>query len=363
MSSIIGDRIKVSVFGQSHGEAIGVVIDGLPVGQLIDVEMLAAFMARRSPGTNQVSTKRREPDFVRFVSGLRDEKTCGAPLCALIENTDVQSSDYQVFEDLPRPGHADYPAHFKYAGQNDIRGGGHFSGRLTAPLCIAGGIALQLLAKQNIWVGAHALAVGAIEDMRFDPVHVDREELLLPSQSSFPTLSEEVGAKMLALIEATRAANDSIGGVVECAVIGMPVGVGDPIFGGVENKLSSMIFGIPAVKGIEFGAGFEAARMTGSVHNDAYRAVDGIIKTETNYHGGVLGGLTTGMPIVFRVAIKPTPSIGLLQKTVRLSTGKEEEMTIKGRHDPCIVPRAVPAVEAAAALTLLDMILAEDVAC
>lgn len=356
MSSMIGERVIVSIFGQSHGEAIGVVMDGLPKGLRIDQEALAAFMARRAPGLAATATQRKEADAVRFLSGLVEGKTCGAPLCAIIENTDAHSGDYGDLYDLPRPGHADYPAHVKYGGHQDVRGGGHFSGRLTAPLCVAGGIALQYLKERGIFVGAHALSIGPFRDTPFDAVNATKDGVLAPSKNKFPTQNQAAGEAMQKYIVDMHAEGDSVGGIIECCAVGVPEGVGEPMFGGVESRLSQMIFGIPAVRGIAFGAGFEAADMLGSAHNDAYCVRDGKIKTATNHHGGILGGITTGMPIVFRVAVKPTPSIGKPQRTVRLSTQTEEELTVHGRHDPCIVPRAVPCVEAATALVLLDMV-------
>lgn len=355
MASTIGERIRTTIFGQSHGEAIGVVVDGLPAGEAVDLSTLQAFLDRRAPGRSRLVTQRKEADTPRFLSGLVDGKTCGAPLCAVIENTDARSGDYAAFMDLPRPGHADYPAHVRYGGHADLRGGGHFSGRLTAPLCIAGGIALQLLARRGVTVGAHIARIGDVADTPFDPGTVTADALLAAGRKPFPVLDDAAGARMQAAIEGVMAQGDSIGGIVECCAAGLPAGLGDPIFGGVENRMSAMLFGIPAVRGVSFGAGFDAADMTGSCHNDAYIMQNGSIKTETNHHGGVLGGLTTGMPLHLRVAFKPTPTIAREQRTVRLSTGTEETLAAKGRHDPCVVPRAVPCVEAAVALVLLDL--------
>lgn len=351
MSNSIGERVRVTVFGQSHGEVIGCVVDGLPHGEAIDEARLQAFMDRRAPGRDRTATRRREADAPRIVSGLVDGKTCGAPLCALIENTDTRSSDYSALCDLPRPGHADYTAHLRYGGHQDARGGGHFSGRLTAPLCAAGGIAMQILARRGISIGAHILSVGDIEDVPITP-----ETLHAAAGNAFPAIDIPSGEAMRQAILETSAAGDSLGGIVECCAVGMPAGIGDHMFGGVENRLSAALFGIPAVRGVEFGAGFQAARMRGSEHNDPFCVRDGRIETTTNHHGGVLGGITSGMPIVFRVAFKPTPSIGMAQTTVSLSRMREETLTIGGRHDSCIVPRAVPCVEAVCAIVLLDML-------
>lgn len=354
MSSMTGERVRISIFGQSHGEAIGVVVDGLPAGEAIDTEALQAFLARRAPGRGALSTPRREADVPRFLSGLVNGKTCGAPLCAILENGDTRPADYESLRRLPRPAHADYPAQARHHGHQDVRGGGHFSGRLTAPLCVAGGIAMQLLARRGVYVGAHLEAVGAARDSRFDPVALTRETLALPASRPLPVLEEAAGDAMASEIQAAAADGDSIGALIECGAVGMPPGVGEPMFGGMENRLSAIVFGIPGVRGIEFGTGFAAAFMRGSAHNDAYAVLDGRIVTESNHHGGILGGITTGMPIIFRVAAKPTPSIAQTQQTVNLETMEVEALQIRGRHDPCIGPRMVPCVEAAAALALLD---------
>ncbi len=328
MSSTYGENLKISIFGQSHSEAIGVVIDGLPAGFEVDMDELNEFLSRRAPGQGKHTTSRKEPDRPEFLSGLVGNKTCGAPLAAVIRNTNTRSSDYDNIRDIPRPGHADFAARIKYGGAEDVSGGGHFSGRLTAPLCIAGGIALQILKEKGITVKAEIKEIGG-----------KREDFL-------------------ETIEEARLDADSVGGIVECVIEGVPAGYGNPMFGGVENKIASCVFGIPAVKGVEFGAGFETARMRGSENNDEfYYDEDGGIRTRTNNHGGILGGITTGMPIVFRAAFKPTPSIGKPQKSISFSEKKDTVLEIKGRHDPCVVTRAVPCVEAAAAITVLDIIL------
>lgn len=356
MSSEFGHLLKISVFGQSHGRAIGVVVDGLPAGEAIDLAELQAFLDRRKPGKNRLSTARKESDAPTFLSGLENGKTCGAPLCAVIENGDQHSSDYAGLTDTPRPGHADYTANLKWGGQADMRGGGHFSGRLTAPLCIAGGIAKQILARRGIHVGAHLSEAAGIGDDPF-PLHPTAALFQEIAAKDFPVLSDGAGERMQAAILAAREALDSVGGIVECAAIGLPAGLGDPMFDGVENRLAAALFGIPAVKGVEFGAGFAAARSRGSENNDAFSVADGTVVTDTNHAGGILGGITNGMPIILRMALKPTPSIAREQKTVCLSRMEETPLAIRGRHDPCIAHRAVPVVEAVTAAVLLDLLL------
>ena len=356
MSSEFGHLVKVSVFGQSHGKAIGVVVDGLPAGEAVDLEELQAFLDRRKPGKNRLSTARKEADAPTFLSGLENGKTCGAPLCAVIENGDQHSSDYAGLTDTPRPGHADYTAAVKWGGQADMRGGGHFSGRLTAPLCIAGGIAKQLLARRGVYVGAHLKEVAGIPDASF-PLHPTADLFAEVAAKDFPVLDDGAGARMQAAILDARNSLDSVGGIVECAAVGLPAGLGDPMFDGVENRLAAAIFGIPAVKGLEFGDGFAAARARGSGNNDPFVLADGAVATATNHAGGILGGITTAMPLVLRAAFKPTPSIAQPQRTVRLSTGEETVLEIRGRHDPCIAHRAVPVVEAVTAAVLLDLLL------
>ena len=358
MSSEFGRTLRVGVFGQSHGAAIGVTVDGLPAGERIDLAELQAFLDRRRPGKSPLSTARKENDVPEFLSGLRDGATCGSPLCAVIYNSDQHSSDYTELADKPRPSHADYTAWVKWGGQADMRGGGHFSGRLTAPLCIAGGIAKQILARHGVFVGAHLAAVGAEDDEAF-PLYPTDELFRAVAAKPFPTISDAAGERMQRLILSAREAQDSVGGIVECAAIGLPAGLGDPMFDGIENRLASALFGIPAVKGVEFGAGFDASRLRGSENNDAFRVEDGRIVTETNRAGGILGGITTGMPLTLRVGIKPTPSIGRPQRTVSLARMENTELTIRGRHDPCIAHRAVPVVEAVTACVLLDLLLEE----
>ena len=356
MSSEFGKLLRVSVFGQSHGRAIGVNIDGLPAGEAIDLDALYTFMARRKPGTSPLSTARKEKDLPIFLSGLENGVTCGAPLCAIIENQDQHSHDYAELLDKPRPSHADYTANVKWGGHADMRGAGHFSGRLTAPLCIAGGIAKQILARRGIYVGAHLSSVGAENDTFF-PLYPTRELFDSIAEKPFPVLDDQAGVKMQELILRARESLDSVGGTIECAAIGLPAGLGDPMFDGMENRLAAALFGIPAVKGVEFGLGFGSARLFGSENNDPFTIEDGKIVTDSNRCGGILGGITNGMPVTLRVAVKPTPSISLSQRTVSLQNNAPTELVIQGRHDPCIAHRAVPVVEAVTATVLLDLLL------
>ncbi len=325
MSSVYGEYFRISIFGQSHSPAIGVTVDGLPAGITVDMEKLQRFMDRRAPGQGRHTTSRKEPDRPEFLSGLTGDTTCGAPLTAIIRNTNTRPGDYDDIRDIPRPGHADYTAHVKYGGFEDVSGGGHFSGRLTAPLCVAGGIFLQILEKRGVTVEASILEIGGNRD---DPL-------------------SEIGK--------AAAERDSVGGIISCAVRGVPAGIGDPVFGGMENRIAQVIFGIPAVKGIEFGAGFRAAEMRGSQNNDPFFYDEqGNVKTGSNNAGGILGGITTGMDITFNVAFKPTPSIAREQRSISYSRRENAVLEVRGRHDPCIVPRAVPVVEAAAAVAVAD---------
>lgn len=351
MSSYYGSHLHVSIFGQSHSPAIGVSIDGLPAGEVIDLDMLHAFLKRRAPGQSPTATPRMEEDMPEILSGLFHEKTCGAPLAAVIHNNHFRSRDYNDLNDLPRPGHADYTAAQRYKNHQDYRGGGHFSGRLTAPICIAGGICMQILARRGVSIGAHILSIGAVQDRPFQPLGESFDHL---SAGTFPVLNHAVASQMEQAILQAKENGDSLGGIVECMVQGFPAGIGNPMFSGLENKLASALFAIPAVKGVDFGAGFDVATMTGSTNNDPFVSDGGTIRTLTNHHGGILGGISSGMPILMRAAFKPTPSISIKQQTVRLSSAEAAPLEIQGRHDPCIVPRAVPVVEAAVAIALLD---------
>lgn len=350
MSTVLGRKLNVTLFGQSHADAIGAVIEGLPAGFAVDAEALQQFMNRRT-ADGVFSTTRKEPDVPEFISGLVDGKTCGAPVTVLIRNTNVRSGDYRDLRDHPRPSHADYPASVRFDGANDIRGGGQFSGRLTAALCAAGGICLQVLQSKGVFIGAHIASIGAVKDKAFDPVSVSALDF---KTDKFPTLDAAAKDDMQALIMAARNEGDSVGGTVECAAVGLPVGIGDALFDGLESRISSVVFGIPAVKGIEFGKGFDAALLKGSENNDPYYFDGDTVKTRTNHSGGILGGISNGMPLVMKVAFKPTPSIAKAQETVELSSKTAYTLTVKGRHDPCIVPRAVPCVEAALAIALAD---------
>ena len=349
-----GSKIRVTIFGESHGPAIGCVLEGLPAGEKIDFEALGAFLERRAPGRNDLSTARRESDVPEFLSGLQEGVLTGAPVCAVIRNADQHSGDYAQLKDLPRPGHADYTASIKFHGFNDVRGGGAFSGRLTAPLCVAGGILLQLLERRGIVIGAQIQRIHKSVGAAFNPVTVSAETLRYLNTLTFPALDDACAAAMQEEIHSAAAQGDSVGGVVECAVTGVPAGVGDPMFDGLENRLARALFAIPAVKGVEFGAGFQVVELFGSEANDPFVMEGDAIRTATNHCGGILGGISTGMPLVLRVAFKPTPSIAKSQRTVSLSRREETELVIHGRHDPCVVLRAVPVVMAATALALFD---------
>ena len=360
MSSTWGNFIKLSIFGGSHTEAIGVNIDGLPAGEAIDWEQVLAQMARRAPGQDPTATRRRERDTPRVLCALLDGVTTGAPLCAIIENTNQRSKDYEGLRVRPRPGHADYTAYVKYGNHHDVRGGGHFSGRPTAPLVFAGAVARQILARRGVAVASHVASVAGVEDVPMDFVSPDAALLRRLSEEYFPVISPERKAGMRQAIEDARMAQDSVGGTVECVVTGMPAGVGDPMFGGVENTIASLCFGIPAMKGLEFGSGFGGAGLRGSQNNDPFHFDgEGRVRTRSNNSGGILGGITNGMPLVFRAAFKPTPSISQEQDTVDLSTGENVKLSIHGRHDPCIVPRAAAAVEAAACVAVLELLAAD----
>lgn len=360
MSSEFGTTIKMTVFGESHGAAIGCVIDSLPAGEAIDSDELAAFMARRAPSDAVFSTKRREPDSVEFLSGVTGGKTNGFPLCLTIANTDAHPSDYSELKAIPRPSHADYTAHLKYGGKADMSGGGHFSGRLTAPLCAAGGVAKQILARKGVFVGAHILSVGSVSDTNFPATGLTVDELAAPGRRSFPICDTEKEPAMLEEIRSAAMAGDSVGGVAECAVLGLPAGIGGPMTGGVESALAFALFGVPAVKGVEFGSGFEGSKKRGSENNDPFAATGGVIATDTNNAGGILGGITTGMPLILRCAFKPTPSIAAPQRSVDLSSGEETQLTIRGRHDPCVAVRGVAVVEAVTAYIVLDLLTSYD---
>ncbi len=356
MGSVYGNLLKVSIFGESHGNGIGVVLDGFPAGVEFDESFILREMKRRAPSSLPGSTARREADIPRIISGIKDGFSTGAPICAIIENTDTHSKDYSKLKSTPRPGHADFTAEIRYNGFQDPRGGGHFSGRLTAPLTFAGALCKLALLKKSIFVGGHVLQVGNIKDEVF-PTLPDKEFLSALRKKQFPVINDASGESMLQLIDNVRQSKDSVGGIVECAAIGLSAGVGSPMFDTLESRLASILFAIPAVRGVEFGAGFRAAEMLGSGANDPFYYDNTTIRTKTNHHGGALGGISTGMPILLRCAFKPTPSIAQTQQTVNLETKEEDVIAIEGRHDPCIVCRAVPVVESAVAISLLDQIL------
>lgn len=358
MSSTWNNRISISIFGESHGPAIGVVIDNLPPGEYIDIDELGRFLARRAPKKDGTTTMRGEKDLPQIMSGLINDKTTGTPLCAFIQNTDTRSKDYSNISKLARPGHADYTGAVRYKGFNDVRGGGHFSGRLTAPLCFAGAVCGQILEKRGIYTGAHIAEIHNIKDDAFDRTNVSKQDILDVRYKKFPVINDEQGQKMFDDIQKARTGCESLGGIIECACVNVPAGIGSPMFDGLENTLAQLIFGIPAVKGLEFGAGFLTAKMVGSQNNDDFYVDDrGHVKTKTNNHGGILGGISSGMPITLNVAIKPTPSISKPQDTIDYGSMKNDVLSIKGRHDPCIVPRAVPCVESAVNIGILSHML------
>ena len=359
MASVYGNVLHLSIFGQSHSSAIGCSLDGIPAGVAIDMDELQRFLSRRAPGRDETSTTRKEADAPEFIAGITDGYTNGAPIAAIIRNGNTRSQDYDNLRRMPRPGHADWPAQVKYRGFQDVAGGGHFSGRLTAPLCIAGGIAKQALAAQGIDVVAHIAALGpdAITDTPLDPTRLSTVQTEAILANPLPCISAMAAKRMRECIIEAKNELDSVGGVIECAAYGLPAGLGDPMFDGMENRIARIAFGIPAVKGVEFGAGFNVAQLRGSQNNDDYRMVDGTVQPQTNNAGGILGGITTGAPLIWRMAVKPTPSIGQHQNSVDLKTGQDADLVVKGRHDPCIVPRAVPVAEAACALAILDSIL------
>ncbi|MFA5524234.1 MAG: chorismate synthase [Tissierellales bacterium] len=357
MSGVWGNNLKLSIFGESHGKGIGVVIDGLPAGFEIDFEFIDKEMRRRAPGRSKIASQRKESDSFDIISGYFNNKTTGTPLCATIQNNDSRSNDYDKIKSLLRPGHADYTGYVKYSSFNDHRGGGHFSGRLTAPLVFAGAIANQILMKKGIVIGSHILSIGHIQDKSLDFINVDDNTLIEIKEKDFPTIDDEKGNRMKKLIEEVRMAGDSIGGIVETAIVNLQAGLGEPFFDSVESKLSQLLFSIPGVKGVEFGMGFGITRLKGSQANDEYYIENQEIRTYTNNNGGILGGITNGMPTIFRVAIKPTPSISKIQKTVDIKNMENAQILIEGRHDPCIVPRVVPVVEAVSALAILDLFM------
>lgn len=357
MSAVWGKNIKLTIFGESHGEGIGIVIDGLPSGMELNLEEINYEMQRRAPGQSELSTPRKEKDSFQILSGFFNNKTTGAPFAAVIYNNNTISKDYSEIQYNMRPSHGDYTGFIKYNGFSDYRGGGHFSGRITAPLVLAGAIAKQYLSKIGIIIGSHIYSIGSIFDNSFDKINIDEKLLCKLSHTNFPILDNNIEEKMKNSIKNAKDDKDSIGGIIEAAIVNVPAGIGEPFFDSFESVLSHMLFSIPGVKGVEFGAGFSISSMTGSIANDEYYYENEKVKTYSNNNGGILGGITNSMPIVFRTAFKPTPSIGKKQRTINVETKENVEIEIKGRHDPCIVLRAIPVVEAAASIVMLDYIV------
>ena len=355
MSGMWGSKIKLSIFGESHGDAIGITIDGLPAGFSIDMDKIMMEMARRAPGKSSLSTPRKESDIPEILSGYFEGKTTGTPLCAIIRNSNTKSKDYSKLKDVMRPGHADYTGAVRYKGFNDYRGGGHFSGRITAPLVFAGAICKQILEVKGIIVSAHINSIGKIKDCSFLESDISDELLNSFKEKELPLINTKLEDEMRQEILRARSSGDSIGGTIECAILGVSPGIGDPFFDSVESTLAHLMFSVPAVKGIEFGKGFDISKMRGSEANDEYYLENGNIKTKTNNNGGILGGITNGMPIIFNVAIKPTASIFKEQNTVNIVTMEETTLCIEGRHDPCIVQRALPVIEAVAAIGITEL--------
>ena len=356
MSGIWGNNIRISIFGESHGEAIGINIDGLPAGFEIDMDKVLYEMERRAPGRNDLSTPRKEKDLPEILSGYFSGKTTGTPLCAIIRNTNTKSKDYSKLKDIMRPGHADYTGHIRYDGFNDYRGGGHFSGRITAPLVFAGAICRQILEERGILITSHIKSIGEIEDKSFLDVDINEEIIQGFKGKDLPLIDQSLNESMRKKILAAKEEFDSVGGTVECAVLGIEPGIGNPFFDSVESTLAHLMFSIPAVKGIEFGRGFDITKMKGSEANDSMYFEQEKVKTKTNNNGGILGGITNGMPIVFNTAIKPTSSILKPQNTVNINTKEDTVLEVNGRHDPCIVQRALPVIEAVTAIGILDLI-------
>ena len=357
MSGIFGMNIKMSIYGESHGKAIGVVLDGIPPGLALDEEAIAREMARRAPGQSALTTARKEKDAVEIQSGFFNGYTTGTPLCARIANSDQHSKDYSILKDKMRPGHGDYAGYVRYQGYNDYRGGGHFSARLTAPLVFAGAVAKQALAQYGITIGAHILRIHDIVEPSFNPLGESEATLKAIDAKAFPVIDDAIGEQMQSCILTAKGALNSVGGVIEAMAINLPAGLGAPYFDSVESHLSKMLFSVPAVKGIEFGDGFGFAQLTGAEANDQMHYEEGRVRCYTNHNGGITGGLTNGMPLVFRVAMKPTASISREQKTVSMAEHSDTTLTVVGRHDPCIVQRAVPVIEAVTAWTLWDLLI------
>lgn len=352
MSATWKNNIEITIFGESHGKAIGVVLGNLPSGITLDMDKIDKEMKRRAPGLNTMSTARKEADRVEIMSGVEDNTTTGAPLMAMIHNSDQHSKDYSILKSHMRPGHSDYPAYIKYQGFNDVRGGGHFSGRLTAPIVFAGSVAKQILANKGIYVGAHIKSIKEIDDSSFG-MSLSKETLDTLLLQQYPVLNTSVFPSMQECIETARMNQDSVGGKIECAIVGVNPGMGEPFFDSIESHLSSLLFSIPAVKSVSFG-NVNIDKLLGSEANDSYYYQGDTVQTKTNNNGGITGGISNGMPIVFTVGMKPTPSISKVQETIDVIKKQNTIVEVHGRHDPCIVPRAIVVVEAMAALTILD---------
>ncbi|MDQ0151235.1 chorismate synthase [Eubacterium multiforme] len=356
MSGMWGNNIRLSIFGESHGEGIGITIDGLPSGFLLDIDRINFEMERRAPGRSSISTARKEGDKIEILSGLFNGRTTGTPLCGIIKNSDKKSKDYSKLKTLMRPGHADYTGNIRYEGFNDYRGGGHFSGRITAPLVFAGAICKQILESKGIRIVAHIKSIGSICDDSFNPTNIDGNLIKNLPNMELPLVNSSLEDDMRNEILNAKISGDSVGGVIECAVVNINAGIGNPFFDSVESTLSHLLFSVPAVKGVEFGDGFNISKLKGSEANDEFYYDGDEIRTKTNHNGGILGGITNGMPVIFKVAIKPTASISKPQHTINLQSKKEEELKIEGRHDPCIVQRALPVIESVSAIGILELL-------
>ncbi len=353
--NVFGNIYKVMLIGSSHGNLVGVVIDGVPPAEEINIDEIEQDLRRRAPGQSKVTTQRKEKDKLIIEAGILNGKTTGEPVVAFVRNKDIDSSYYDEIKETPRPGHADYPAFVKYKGANDYRGGGRFSGRMTIGLVIAGSIAKQILRRRGVKFIAYTKEIGGI--LAPPDSSALSESFIYSDENIVRVANKDAINPIVQAIMDAKKQGDSLGGVVECQILGLPVGVGEPIFDSIESSLAHIAFSIPATKGIEFGSGFQAARMKGSEHNDPFVVENGEVKTITNNAGGILGGLSNGMPVIFRIAFKPTSSISKKQQTINKQTGELTELKVRGRHDPCIVPRAVPIVENSAAIVMLDLML------
>ena len=353
MKNTIGQSISLTLFGESHGEAIGAVLDGLAPGIKLDTDFINRMLELRRPH-GKISTQRKEPDSVIFLSGVFNGYTTGTPLALIINNTNTKSADYSSLLTQPRPGHADFTAECKYGGFQDYRGGGHFSGRITAPIVAAGAILISALREKGIKIGTHIAELHGIHDRAFDSYSEDIDAL---SESVFPVLSDESAEKMRELIEAAAADGDSVGGILETAVVGLPAGVGEPFFDSLESVIAHAMFSVPGVKGVEFGLGFGFSDVFGSEANDPFLMSDGCVATKTNNNGGINGGISNGMPIIFKTAVKPTPSIFKPQMTLDTTSGEVRELVIKGRHDPAIIHRARIVADSLTALAVADALV------